>query len=86
MKFEDMLLTEKSILLEKTSRMTQPQRKMVADLGKVGWSILKKDGTKVIMQKNDKESYVDDEGKVSVIKENVSYDVTEIITTLDLGD
>ena len=64
--------------------MTPPQRKKVSELGKIGWSIKSKDGNEVLMYKDSSESIVTDDGKVEIMKEGHRFDVTELISALEV--
>lgn len=85
MSFEKLLTEASTNLFERSSKMTPPQRKKVSELGKLGWSIKSKDDGEILMYKDSSESIVRDDGKVEIIKEGVRFDVTDIITALDVG-
>lgn len=82
MNFEQMLLVESTNLLSESTKMTPTQRKKVAELGKIGWSIKTKNDDDVVMYKGDKESVVRGDGKVEVLQEGKYVDVTALIDAL----
>lgn len=84
MGFDKLIEEASSNLFERSSKMTPPQRKKVSELGKIGWSIKSKDGNEVLMYKDSSESIVTDDGKVEIMKEGHRFDVTELISALEV--
>lgn len=78
--FYDLLEQEYKSLssLNESVKLTAAQRKKVTSLGRNGWSVLKQDGDKVVMQKDDKEVFVYSTGK--------TFFVTESDIEIEVGD
>lgn len=82
MQFSKLLAESAAILYERDSRMTPPQRKKVADLGKIGWSINSRDEDIIVMKRGHNHLEIQPSGEVLMLEGDKKYDVTDVIDAL----